>query len=335
MNRITWIFVAGLFFILYSCSSRHETPMVIINGLTQGTYYSIKYFEADSSDYSLLIEEKFGEINSSMSIFDTSSIVSHFNNNDSLAVADRHFDRVITRALQISRETNGLFDITVGQLVNAWGFGFANKLEMNQNIIDSLLLLTGYQKINYDNKKVVKKYPRIKMDFNAIAQGYTVDVIAEMLDSLGLTSYLIDVGGEVRSKGKKPDGSLWKVGVEKPTEDMNAGREIEIVVGLTDKSLATSGSYRKYFEENGVRYSHTIDPHTGKPAQHTLLSVSVVANNCTDADAYATAFMVMGLDSAKSFLQKHSELDACFIYHDTDGKMELEMTTGFRKLQTE
>jgi thiamine biosynthesis lipoprotein len=234
--------------------------------------------------------------------------------------------------MEVSEKTNGAFDITVGPLVSAWGFGLSNRLKMDQRIVDSLLPLVDYHKVMLDNGRLIKTDPRIRIDYNAIAQGYAVDVVAGFLDSKGIQSYLIDIGGEVLARRTKPGGEKWSVAIEMPTQNADDERSILAVVSLQDMAISTSGSYRKFYEENGVRYSHTIDPSTGYPVKHTLLSVSVLASDCMTADAYATAFMVMGVDKGKAFLEKHPKLEVYFIYTTPEGNMKTYYTKGFGKL---
>jgi len=237
--------------------------------------------------------------------------------------------------MKISEETDGAFDVTVGQLVNAWGFGFESRTKLDQHKVDSLLMYIGYKTVKLVDGKIIKNNPLTKIDFNAVAQGYSVDVLAKFLENKGIKDYLIDVGGEVLGRGNKPDKNLWMVGVEKPAKNAGDERILEAKVKLKDKALATSGNYRKYYEENGIRFSHTIDPKTGYPVKHTLLSASVLANECWEADAYATAFMVMGLEKGKAFLEKHKNIEAYFIFSDENGNLLTYTSEGLKDLLEE
>ena len=194
-------------------------------------------------------------------------------------------------------------------MINAYGFGFTRKEKITQPLIDSLLRFVGFKKVRLDNRKLVKEMPQVMLDFNAIAQGYTVDVLSSFLESRGISNYLVEVGGELRAKGKKEDDSYWIVGIEQPEEN-NADRASlnNILIKIKEKSLATSGNYKKFYIEDGKKYAHIINPFTGYPAMHNLLSATVIAGNCMTADAYATAFMVMGLDKAKQFLTDNKNL---------------------------
>ncbi len=253
------------------------------------------------------------------------------NNNDPSVKADEMFSAIFQKAMEVSEKTQGAFDITVGPLVSAWGFGQGNRVKMSQHIVDSLMPLVGYHKVMLDNGKLVKTDPRIRIDYNAIAQGYAVDVVAGFLDSKGIQSYLIDIGGEVLARRTKPGGDKWSVAIEMPTKTADDPRKIQTVVLLQDMAISTSGSYRKFYEENGIRYSHTIDPSTGYPVKHTTLSVSVLADDCMTADAYATAFMVMGVEKGKEYLKKNPKLEVYFIYTAPDGSMKSYFTKGFGK----
>ena len=223
----------------------------------------------------------------------------------------------------------------MGSLVRAWGFGFDATKHVDDKIIDSILQFTGYQKIRIENRRLVKDDIRTTVDFNAIAQGYSVDLLGSFLKEQGIMNYLVDIGGEVKARGNKPDGTDWKVGIEKPTKNKNDQRNLTAVITLRDKSIATSGNYRKFYEENGVRYSHTINPKTGHPVQHSLLSVSVMAESTAIADAYATAFMVMGLEDAKTYISEDSSLEAFFIYADEQGNYQTYASEGFKSYITE
>jgi thiamine biosynthesis lipoprotein len=246
--------------------------------------------------------------------------------------ADRTFEVLFEKSEKTSEESDGDFDITIGPLTSAWGFGFNDREKVDQHIVDSLLPLVNYRNVKLENGRIIKTDPRIRFDFNAIAQGYAVDLVAGFLESKGVESYLIDIGGEVLGKGTKPDKSEWNVGIEKPASDANAERQVKTIVRLRDKALSTSGNYRKYYEENGVRYSHTIDPSTGFPVKHSLLSVSVLAPDCMTADAYATVMMVKGLEKSRPFLEAHPGIEAYFIYSDSTGEMKTWFTPGFSKL---
>lgn len=301
-------------------------------GETQGTYYAISIVSSDSSGIQTAVDSLLHRFDSSASVYKPNSIISRINSNDSSILADETFQTIFTKAMEVSGITNGAFDITVGPLVNAWGFGLSNRMQMDQHRVDSLLAFVGYTKIRMEGQRLVKADPRIRIDYNAIAQGYAVDLVGQFLLSKGMKSYLIDIGGEVVAQGTKPDGSAWNVGIELPAADADAERQIQAVVRLKNMALSTSGNYRKYYEEDGVRYSHTIDPSTGYPVKHSLLSVSVLAPDCMTADAFATAFMVMGVEKGKEFLKTQSKVDAYFIFSNQEGKLETYYSKGFENI---
>ena len=230
------------------------------------------------------------------------------------------FTEVFTLAEQISRETDGAFDITVAPLVNEWGFGFKSGVAPNKHVIDSLKQLTGYQKVKLAGGRVVKTDPRIMLDCSAIAKGYGSDVVAKFLKSKGIDNFMVEIGGEIVTSGISPERVPWRIGVTKPEDDsLQQQQALQTVLNVTDKAMATSGNYRNFYYKGGKKYAHTIDPKTGYPVQHNILSATVIANSCAEADAYATAFMVMGLDKAKTVLEKHPELLAYLIYADQKG----------------
>lgn len=303
-------------------------------GQAQGTYYSIVYYDNDRREFQYEIDSILKDFDQSVSLWVPNSIISRVNNNDSLVKLDEYFVDNFMLSKEIAKKTNGAFDPTVGSLVRAWGFGFDAEKKVNQSIIDSILQFTGHEKVRMENGKVVKEDERTTFDFNAVAQGYSVDLLGDFLESMDIINYLVDVGGEVKGSGKKPDGSAWKVGIEKPADNMNDSRDLKAIVELYDKSIATSGNYRKFYEENGIRYSHTINPVTGYPVQHSLLSVSVMAENTAVADAYATSFIVMGLEKSKDYLSKNQDLEAYFIFSDNEGNYQTYLTDGFESMIT-
>jgi len=330
------LIVAGAM-LLGGCNSRGSADQpykIKFEGEAQGTYYAATYYATDTLVSQAQIDSLLDAFNLCASIYDPKSIISRFNSNDSNVRADSLFKVIYEASMRVSERTAGAFDVTVGQLVNAWGFGFKNKAEVTQKLVDSLLQFTGYQKVRLVDGALVKEDPRIMIDFNAIAQGFSVDYLAAFFETKGINTYLIDIGGEVKGYGKKPGNESWVVAIEKPAEDMYSDRELQAKVHLDNLSLATSGNYRKYYEKDGVRYSHTIDPSTGYPVKHNMLSASVIAGDCITADAYATAFMVMGLEKTKIFLEKNPDLklQVYCIYSDEKGLMKTWATAGFQKL---
>lgn len=304
-----------------------------IRGLTQGTTYMIKYKAPDSTNHHPQIKEILADIDSSMSTYKDHSIISRINRNDPSVEVDEHFRAVYQTAQRVSRMTDGAFDITVAPLVNAWGFGFTEKKELDSIKVDSLLEFVGYETIRLEDGKIYKDEKRTMIDMSAIAKGYTVDEVSEFLENKGVSDYLVEIGGEVRTKGKNPDGELWRIGIDKPIDSSNAAtRELQAIVNLKNQSVATSGSYRQFYVEDGVKYSHTINPKTGYPVRHNLLSVSVFAEKCVFADALATAFMVMGREESKQLLRQRESLGAYFIYSDQEGNFQVDYTENIKDL---
>jgi thiamine biosynthesis lipoprotein len=264
-----------------------------------------------------------------MSLWDSTSVISGFNANRSYVRADPHFTTVFRRAQEVAADTEGYFDPTVGPLVKAWGFSYKKGLPQPDSArVDSLLRWVGYQRTRLEEGRLLKDISGIEIDFNAIAQGYTVDVIAGFFKSKGIKNYLVEVGGEVRAEGENERGETWHIGIDKPTDKGEAGRPLQTVVPLSGRALATSGSYRKFVERDGRRYSHAIDPHTGYPITHRLLSISVIADDCMTADAYATAFLVMGLEKALP-IAKARNLELYGIYEGDEGTLQTYSTPGF------
>ena len=283
-----------------------------------GTTFSVTY-QCDS-DLSHSIKDELMKVDFSLSPFNEKSVITAINNNQEVT-PDKMFMDVFTLAMEVSRETEGAFDITVAPLVNAWGFGFKNGRKPTTQQVDSLRRIIGYQKVSVVNGKIHKQDPRMMLDCSAIAKGYGTDVVARFLRSRGVNNYMVEVGGEIVTKGVNPDRLPWKVGVIKPDDDsLNVSHELQTVLNVTDIAMATSGNYRRFYYKNGKKYAHTIDPKTGYPVQHNILSATVLAKTCAQADAYATSFMVLGFDGAKKILERHPELMAYFIYDDGQGK---------------
>ena len=272
-------------------------------------------------------------VDNSLSPFNKRSIITHINNNDSIIV-DSLFTEVFRNAQVVYEESHGAFDPTVAPLVNAWGFGFKNGIEVNTSTIDSLRSLIGMNRISLTNGHIVKEDPRIMLDFSAIAKGYGSDRVARVLDSCGVKNYMVEIGGEVVVKGSNHHGNPWGIGINKPIDDsLSANQELQTVLRLQDCAIATSGNYRNFYYKDGVKYAHTIDPRSGYPVQHSLLSATVIADNCMRADALATAFMVIGVDSAMAYCERHPEIDGYFIVAADSGRYEVRQSFPTEKYQ--
>ena len=267
-------------------------------GYIYGTIYHVVYESPEGEDFHEEIKYYLDEYNKIFSTYDSTSQISKVNNNRPVQLDDL-FLRCFKRSIEISEITGGAFDITAGPLVNAWGFGPDSKSIMTQNKVDSLKRLTGYRKVELRDGRIIKEYPEMKLDMSAIAKGFTSDLLAEFLKAKGCRNYMVEIGGEVVAKGMNEKGKVWTIGISRPDEmAFFASTDIQAKVKLADNALATSGNYRNFYVEDGKKYAHTIDPMSGYPVQHSLLSTTVIADSCIDADAFATAFMVMGLEKS-------------------------------------
>ena len=292
-------------------------------GITQGSYYSITYFDEQNRDFSHDFDSIFKEIESTLSLWNENSIIRKVNRNDTSVVLNQIFIDNFNYAMRAAELSGGYFDPTVGPLVQAWGFHFKEGMEMTPEIVDSLKQLVGYRKIKIENGKVIKENPNMTLDFNAVAQGYTTDVIGDFLLSKNVNDFLVDVGGEILARGRKPNGDLWKVGIEKPAESKDAVRIVQEIVELDNRSIVTSGNYRKYVERGGKRYSHSLNPMTGYPSENTLLSATIIAENTAWTDCLASICMVVGLEKAIEIVESSDyDVDAYFIYLDDDGEVK-------------
>ena len=308
---------------------KKQPPFRTNEGMVFGTIYKITYQHND--DLQNEIKAAMMEVDNSLSPYNPNSIITRINHNED-TVLNEHFLHVFNLAQQISTETEGAFDITVAPLVNAWGFGFKHSIDIDPSVIDSLRQFVGYQKIKLEDGKIVKEDARTMLDCSAIAKGYGVDRVARLLDQKGVQHYMVDIGGEVVLKGKNPRMKTWRIGINKPVEDsLSVNQELQTILEVSDVGMATSGNYRKFYYKDGKRYAHTIDPRVGTPVQHNILSATVIAKDCTTADAYATAFMVMGLEEAKAFCEAHPELHAYFICDGEGDSYEIFATPGMEK----
>lgn len=318
--------------VLFAFSCAEPEKKIHLKGQAQGTYYSIIYFDESSRNLQVEIDSILDAFDQSVSVYQPNSIVSKVNRNEDVLLDD-WFINNFNAAIRIAELTNGAMDITIAPLANIWGFGtYAQPDRIDSTLIDSLKLLVDYRAISIVDRKLIKQDPRIQLNFNAIAQGNSVDLVGDFLLSLGINNFLIDIGGEVLAKGGKLNNENWIVGIEKPTENLTEERELQISFPLFNRAMATSGNYRKYYEIDGIRYAHSLDPTTGFPVRHSVLSVSVLADNCTDADAYATAFMVMGMEKALAFIANHPEIQAYFIYFDALNGLQVKMSSGFEAI---
>lgn len=334
MRQRIIIFILAL--LTLAACHQPNTP-VKIQGQAQGTYYSIIYYDAQHRDLQPQIDSLLHDFDLTASLWEENSVIRRINGGQDSAINPMFAD-LLARSLQINDYTQGAFNCKIGALVNLYGFGFKNREDVSDSQIDSLVSIIANDKceiIEGNPMHLGGKSQGVEFDFNAIAQGYSVDLLAAMFDSLGIHDYLIDVGGEVIAKGAKPNGDNWVVGIERPAENKYSDQEVEAAIYLKDKSVVTSGNYRKYYEKDGVRYSHTIDPATGRPVEHSLLSVSVISKESWYADAMATAFMVMGLEKSLQFIDQHPDNDdiqAVYFIYDEGGSYKTLATPKFQEL---
>lgn len=300
------------------------------SGRVFGTFYKIKYEAKDGRSLAEHYKRLFLEVDSSLSTFNKESIISRFNSGEDSVLVDSHFRNVFEKGAAVSEISGGAFDMTVAQVVNAWGFGFSKRDDVSDKLIDSLMRHVGYGKVRLVNGMLVRDEAGVMLDASAIAKGYSVDVVARCLDSLGVENYMVEIGGEISVKGVNQEGRPWGIGVTNPVDDSTMMRtELYDVVYLQDKAMATSGNYRQYYHKGGKKYSHTIDPRTGYPVEHNLLSASVFADDCMTADALATACMVVGLDSSMAMIEAIPDVEGFFIYADSSGVFQTKTTSGF------
>lgn len=314
--------------LLVSCQPNKE--YIRNEGMVFGTTFHMVY-QSDSDLFSGIMKQV-ATVDWSLSPFKDTSIISRVNQNDSSVVLDHHFLTVFNKSVEVNAKTEGAFDITVAPLVNAWGFGFSKKETVNRAKIDSILEFVGMKKVSLKNGRIYKSDPRTKFDASAIAKGYGVDVAALYLESAGVENYMVEIGGEIRAKGVNAKGKPWSVGIDKPIDDPTVSqRQLETVLRISNQSLATSGNYRNFYYEGNEKRAHTISPQTGYPVQTNVLSASVVAPDCMTADAYATAFMVLGLDKSLAIANADPDLETYLIYDD-NGVMKSAWTSGFDNL---
>ncbi|MGE7777074.1 FAD:protein FMN transferase [Chitinophaga sp. NPDC101104] len=301
---------------------------VTISGKAQGTYYIVKYLGKDTTSLKPEIESLFRQIDRSLSLYQPGSLINRFNEGEKV-VMDAYMRPVVRKAQEVSRITDGLFDITVKPLVDLWGFGVVRHKKGRPSDADIRQTLTrvGYEKLIIRAKYLLKKQHGVEIDCNGIAQGYTTDVIAKFLQSRGIRNYLVDVGGELAAKGHNDKNQPWSVGIER--KDGNAGNGA--LLHLSDRAVATSGNYQRFFDEGGTRFAHTIHPKTGEAVHNNIITVTVTAPDAMTADAYDNALILLGVENGLAFIRQHPKLklEAFFIYKDTDGTIREKYSEGF------
>ena len=309
--------------ILCFASCGRQSHKIVLQGLAQGSYYAVTYYDAENRNFQPEIDSIFHAVDMSVNLWVDSSIISKVNRNEDVTLDSIFLDN-FRIAMETARLSDGYFDPTISPLVSAWGFSAKNPHlpPLTSHLIESLKQLVDYRKVRIEDGKLIKENPAMKLDFNAIAQGYTTDLVGALLEAKGIKSYIVDVGGEIFARGTKPDGKPWVVGIEKPSADWDSERVVQQRVELEDKGIVTSGSYRKYVERDGKRYSHCIDPMTGYPVEHNLLSATVIAENATWADALASVCMVMGMERSLELIKTLDGVEVYYIFVNDRNELE-------------
>jgi len=330
------LIIAGVLVTVFFISRmRIHGEYVSLSGFTQGTTYHITYESKNGKNIQASVDSLLADFDMSLSIYKPSSIISRFNRNEPGTKTDSKFRTVFKKSFEVYKNTDGAFDITVGPIVNALGFGNKDTLDVDSKIIDSLLMYVGMEKVQLSADSLVKQNPNVTLDVNALAQGFSVDVVVAFLEGMKIRNYLVEIGGEVRARGHNENNQIWRIGIDRPVEgNFLPGENLQAIIMLDNHSLATSGNYRKYYEKNGIKYVHTINPKTGYPVVSNLLSATVVAGDCMTADAYATALMVFGVERSVQFLNQQNFLDAYLIFSDAKGKFQVYSTPGMKKYIT-
>ncbi|WP_430466703.1 FAD:protein FMN transferase [Winogradskyella ouciana] len=324
MKKIVFLILMALL----SLSCKQKPELIKLSGPVFGTTFNIQYHDEVDINYMQDIDSLFNVVNQSLSTYIPDSDISRLNRNEIVEV-DQHFIKVLKSSKTIYRETEGVFDPTIGNVVNAWNFGAeTNKFLTDSTTIDSLMQFVGFNKVSLIND-AINKPNSTYLEFNAIAKGYGVDVVAEYLEEKQVANYLVEIGGEIRVKGRNIEKkSPWKVGLDEPRFD--GEQSVYKAITLKDEAMATSGTYRKFkIDENGNRYAHIINTKTGYPTKTNVLSVSVIAQDCMTADAYATAFQAMGIDKVTEFLKTHPELKAFFIFEGDNKELQTLSLNNF------
>lgn len=322
-------------FLAYSIGGFSQQEPIKIEGYAQGTTYHITYYDMKNRNLQPQIDKILDNFDKSVSTYLPTSIISRINSSDTNVKVDKYFITCFNKAKEVWKNTDGAFDPTVYPLSNVWGFGPGKKEKLGKEKIDSILQFVGFDLIELKGNRIIKKDPRVALDFNAFAQGYSVDVVSDYLNSKKIKSYIVEIGGEVYAKGKMPNGDRWTLGIEKPIDNKTSENPLTAVAKIENMGVATSGDYRRFFIEDGVKYAHHIDPKTGYPTKNNLLSASLFSSECISSDANATGVLVMGIEKAKTFLNAHPELQAYLIYSDEKGNYQTYETPGLKSIISE
>jgi len=335
MKNTLFVLVAGIFLSASTCENT-DAEFINIRGFVFGSTYNIVYenhkkITQTQDDMKKNVEKLLLDFSTSASSYRTPSLMSRINDNEDLKI-DAYIEELYNISVMISEMSGGVFDITVGPLVRAWGFDADGHRSFSEEKLDSLLDLVGMDKVKLVDGKFVKSNPNVVLDFNAIAKGFSVDLVARYFNELGINNYLIEIGGELRVKGTR-NGNLWRIGIDKPIDSnvTKGSAGLQAIMNMTNKSMANSGDYRRFYIEDGVKYSHTIDPRTGYPVKNRLLSVTAFADECAIADGIATVLMVLGHEKAIEFLNNHPEFSAYMVFSDLNGEFETWMSESLRE----
>jgi len=329
-QSLVWILL-----ILSACSpalkSQSDLKPFHIEGFAQGTTYQISYYAREASISSKEIDRKFSELDSSLSIYKPYSLINRFNQSEKGIEIDEHLYKVVQRSLKIWKESDGVFDISILPIVEAWGFGVKRHSNQPSDAdIQNALNCSGSDKLHIQGRRLIKSVPCLKIDVNGIAQGYSVDVIASHLESRGIENYLIEIGGEIRVKGRKqPGNQIMKIGIEQPSNNKDEDVGIQKVLEMKGGAITTSGNYRKFIQNGSKKLSHLMDPKTGRPISNEMISVTVKTKDAMSADGYDNVLIGMGIEKAFAFLKRHKGLEAYFIYQDADGMVRDTASVGF------
>ena len=331
--RYLILVLAAPLLLLTAFNKNNPLKAYYLNGVAQGTTYHITYFCTDSIIKKTSVDSLLNNIDSSLSLYKPYSLINQFNASARGVAADKNMREVIKKSKEVFNNTSGIFDITIGPLVSAWGFGVAPVHSFpDANKIDALMKCVGAKNIYLKRDSLIKNKPCINIDVNGIAQGYSVDLLARQLEKYGIRNYLVELGGELRVKGRKqPGGGHFRIGIESPAKNSFDEPLIQSIISLQDGAITTSGNYRKYKENGAKKISHLIDARTGYPVDNELISVTVWSPEAITADGYDNALMAMGLVKAKQFVEKRKDMEAYFIYKKKDGSVKDTATRGFYK----
>lgn len=326
-----YILVLLVSVLVFSCSRKEQKSQFIFNeGVIFGTMYHITYESPGGKDFAAEIMAELSKVDTIFSSYIPESQISKINRNEPV-VLDTLFYTVFNSANQISEQSGGAFDVTVAPLVNAWGFGFKKKENVTQAMIDSILPLIGYKKVKLVDGKIMKEDPRITLDLSSLAEGFGVDVVGRFLTEKKCKNFMVEIGGEVLAHGVNKQGKQWRIGINKPNDnEPSDATSLQAIVEIKNEAISTSGNYRKFYIENGKKFAHTIDPFTGYPVEHNLLSATVITDDCMTADAWSTAFMVLGTEKSKE-IAKALDIDIFLVSSVDSVTNEIYMNEGFKK----